>query len=466
MEQRHKGGLSTWNLVMLALGSVVGGSFFLGTAVTLKAAGPGALLAFAIGGGLVYLILTALSELTISRPTDGSFRAYAEVAFGPMASFVVGWVYWIGLVLAMSSEATAAALFARLWLPGVPVWLLSLAVVVGVTLLNLLNVRLFSMIESVMSAVKLLAIAGFILLMAVVIFGLWPGRPPIGLGAVRSEPLLPGGLGGLAGAMLIVFFSYAGFEVLGLAAPDAKDPQRTVPRAITLTMVAMAGLFILGIAALLPVLPIGAASTDVSPLVAAVRLAGFVGLSGALNLIVMSASLSTMLAAIYGLGRMLYSLAEEGAAPALFARLTPAGAPRNALFASAGGMLVGVVLAFVLPKQAYLLLASSGAFSLLFAYLAILASQLVIRRKEGCRPNSCKMPFYPYGTWVGIAGVVGAMAAMPLVPGQGVGLIAGIALVLVTSAAYFLTRRRAPAGAGPEPETGAERAGEDDLLKL
>jgi AAT family amino acid transporter len=120
MEQ-HSKQLGTWNLVMLALGTVVGGSFFLGTAVSLRNAGPGTLIAFAVGGLITYLILMALSEMTVARPTHGSFRQYAETAFGPMASFVVGWLYWAGLVLALSSEGIAAATFARLWLPGVPV---------------------------------------------------------------------------------------------------------------------------------------------------------------------------------------------------------------------------------------------------------------------------------------------------------------------------------------------------------
>ena len=101
----------------------------------------------------------ALSELTILRPTHGSFREYAEVAFGPMAGFVTGWLYWAGLVLALSSESTAAARFARLWLPRAPLWLLTLTIVVGVTLLNLIDVRLFSAIEGVMTAATLLAIA-------------------------------------------------------------------------------------------------------------------------------------------------------------------------------------------------------------------------------------------------------------------------------------------------------------------
>lgn len=440
MQGNHAAKLSVWQLVMLALGSAVGGSFFLATSITLQSAGPGALISFVVGGLLIFLILRALSEMTVARPTHGSFREYAEQAFGPMASFVVGWVYWTGLVLALSSEATATALFARLWVPQVPVWMLSLGVIIGVTALNFLDVRLFAVIESAMAAIKLLAIVAFVVVMVLVIMGLLPGRPAPGL--VRSEPFLPGGLGGLAGSMLVVLFSYAGFEVLGLAAPDAKEPTRTVPKAVFLTVVLLVVLYMSGVAVMLPVLPIGAVRRDVSPLVQTFQAVGYYGLASVLNVIVMSASLSTMVAAMFGLGRMLQSLAEEGQAPAVFKRLTPAGAPRNAIVASAAGMLVGVVLAYLLPKGVYVFLVSSGAFSLLFAYLMILASQLVIRRKEGCRPGLCQMPWYPYGTWIGIILALGAMVAMPLVPGQGAGLVAGLGLLVFFAGYYLLVQRR------------------------
>jgi L-asparagine transporter-like permease len=442
-------------LVMLALGSAVGGSFFLGTAISLRSAGPASLVAFAIGGVLVYLILSALSEMTIARPTQGSFRAYTALSFGPMVGFVVGWLYWSGLVLALSSESVAIALFARRWLPSTPLWVMSLTVIVGVAALNLLALRLFSLIESVMAAVKLLAIVGFILLMAAVIAGLLPGRPPMGMGAIRSEALTPGGWGGLAGSMLMVLFSYAGFEVMGLAAPDARNPSRTVPRAVLLTVLGLVVLYMAAIAVLLPVLPITAVNPNVSPLVAALEHARFPVLAPGLNLIVMTASLSTMLAATYGLGRMLYSLSMEGQAPALFKQLTPTGAPRNAILASAAGMLVGSVLAYVLPRQVYLFLVSSGGFALLFTYLMILASQLVIRRREGCVANGCQMPWYPYGTWLGIVLLIASIAAMPLVPGQGAGLFTGLSLILFFTAVYLIWKRSLPQ---PDPEV-EEQAG-------
>lgn len=437
----HQGKLTVWPLVMLALGTVVGGSFFLGTAVTLRSAGPSSLLAFAVGGLLVYFILMALSELTVSRPVRGSFRTYAGMALGPMASFVVGWLYWTGLVLALSSEATATALFARLFLPGVPIWLLSLVVIVSVTALNLLDVALFSRIESMMAAVKLLAIVAFVLAVgAAIVLGL-RGRAPAG-GFAPLYPILPGGLRGLAGSMLVVLFTYAGFEVLGLAAPDAKDPAKVVPRAVLLTVIGLVSLYMLAVAVMLPVLPTGQLHEEVSPMVLALRRVGMPALAAGLNLVVMTASFSTMMAATYGLSRMLQSLADDGQAPAIFTNVTPQGNPRNALLASSAGMLVGVGLAAVLPHQVYLFLVSSAGFAMLFSYLMILLSHYIIRRREGCGPTGCQLPFYPYSSWLGMGLLVVAILGMPFVPGQGAGLLAGLGLLGAIATAYLLRRVR------------------------
>ncbi|HWI65811.1 MAG TPA: amino acid permease [Symbiobacteriaceae bacterium] len=453
MHSSHPAGLTTWQLVMLALGTVVGGSFFLGTEMILRNAGTGTLVAFAFGGLVTYLILMALSELTVSRPAYGSFRAYAEDAFGPMASFVVGWLYWAGLVLALSSEGIAAAMFARVWLPGVPIWAIAGTVIVGVTLLNLLDVRSFAVIESVTAVIKLAAIAAFILLGLGLIAGLVRGAAPSGPPAFAGRPFLPTGTAGLAGSMLLVLFSYAGFEVLGFAAPEARDPQRTVPRAILLTVFGLITLYVGAVAVVLYLLPAGRLEHEVSPMVALLRYAGFPGLAAGLNLIVMTAALSTMLAAMYGLSRMLYSLASEGQAPAFLKRLVPPGVPRNAILFSGGGMMVGVVLAYVLPRAVYLFLVSSAGFALLFSYLVILASQFVIRRREGCTPGECAVPFFPWSTGLGLVLVLGAIAGMPFVPGQGAGLLAGIGMLAAIALAYFIVRRPEPV----EPEESEDR---------
>ncbi len=444
----QKNGLSVFQITMLALGTVVGGSFFLGSAIAIQAAGPSIILAFIIGGIMVYFILSALSEMTVANPHPGSFRTYAAEAYGPFLGFLVGWVYWTGLVLAMSSEATAASLFIESWFPYLSLPLLSIGIVIAITLLNLLGASLLSKLESTLAAVKLFAIISFIVLAVVLVFGLLPNRAPIGLGSLQNAVLFPNGIGGLAGSMLIVLFSYAGFEIIGLASSEARDPQKTIPRAIKATVISLVILYIATIVLLLPLISTGSLSSKISPMVAALNFRGLGVAAGVVNLVLVTAILSTMLAATFGLGRMLRSLADSGDAPGFL--IDRGDVPLRGILFSGLAMLLGVSMSYVLPDRIYIFLISSGGFSLLFAYLVIMLTHLRFRNRCGCPPQGqCQLGGFPYTTWVGIISLIIVIIAMPLIPGQGSGLFAGLVLLGIYSLAYYIFRlaplRTAPA---------------------
>jgi L-asparagine transporter-like permease len=428
-------GLSAWQLTMMSLGTVIGGSFFLGSAVAVRTAGPGIIISYLLGGALIYVILFALSEMTVADPAPGSFRTFAQKAYGPGLGFVVGWVYWSGLVLAMSSEATAVSIILRTWLPGISLPLLGAIIIIGVSLLNLLGADQLSKLESGLAAVKLLAIIGFIFLGIALIIGFIPGISPIGAGELMSEPLFPAGIWGIAGSMLIVMFTYAGFEVIGLAAAETSNPYEVVPRAIKYTVVGLVGLYVLAILVLLPLVPTNVLTAEVSPLSLALVRWNLSWAGSAIAIVLVTAILSTMLAAMFGLGRMIRSLADEGYAPQWIK--DEGDVPHRGILFSGIAMLVGLGLGFMLPQQVYLFLVSSGGFALLFSYAVILATHYKLRQETGCPPDGkCQLPGYPISTVVAFVSILLIIASMPLVPGQGAGLLAGVVLVLLFSGIY------------------------------
>lgn len=441
MSDRREAGLSAWHLTMMALGTVIGGSFFLGSAIAIRAAGPAILISFVLGGFLVYIILSALSEMTVTHPATGSFRTHAEQMYGPAVGFVTGWVYWTGLTLAMSSEATAVSLFLRSWIPGVSLPVMAIIIVIAVTLINLVGAKTLSNLESGLAFIKLFAVAAFILIALLLIGGLWPDKPQVGLGVLATEPLLPAGLSGIAGSMLIVMFTYAGFEVIGLAAPEVSNPHRTVPRAILMTILGLVGLYCLSITVLLPLVRTAGLSEKTSPLVAGLTSAGLSWAAGTINIVMVTAILSTMLAAMFGMGRMIRSLADVGYAPLWLKEDQEV--PRRGILFSGTGMLAGVALSYVLPKYIYLFLVSAGGFSLLFTYVIIMAAHYKFRKIHGCPPKGhCQLWGYPYTTVIGLVSLVGIIVSMPLIPGQGSGLIAGILLVLLFILAYVFFKAK------------------------
>lgn len=432
-------GMSAWHLTMLALGTVVGGSFFLGSAIAIKAAGPAIFIAFALGGLLVYFILTALSEMTVSNPNSGSFRTYSEQEFGSGVGFVVGWVYWTGIMLAMSSEATAASVFLHNWIPGFSLPQIAVAIVITVTLANLLGAKMLSNLESGLAVIKLAALIGFIVFAWIIITGIFPGQPAIGAGSLKDAPFFPHGISGLAGSMLIVLFCYAGFEVIGLAASEAHDPHQTIPRAIRYTVIALVGLYMAVIGSLLPLVPTSVLTSSTSPMIMALNNRGLGIASDYINIIMLTAIISTMLAATFGLARMMRSLAESGQAFRYLIDRTDV--PYKGIIFSGVSMLLAVSLAYFVPERVYIFLVSSGGFSLLFAYLIIMLTHYRFRLKHGCPPTGkCQMWGFPYTSWATIISLIAIIVTMPLIPGQGSGLVAGLVLVAFFGLTYYLRK--------------------------
>jgi len=451
MALKKEKGLSVWQLVMMALGTVIGGSYFLGSAVAINAAGPSILIGFAVGGVMVYFILFALSEMTVASPEVGSFRAFAAREFGPGMGFVVGWVYWTGMALAMSSEATAVSILLQQWLPGLSLPLTGAAIIVAVTLVNLLGAEKIGSLESGLAAIKLFAVVAFIVMAALLIAGALPGRTAVGQGALTAEPLFPSGISGLAGSLLIVMFTYAGFEVIGLAASEARQPKNVViPKAIKRTVLCLVGLYMLSIGALLPLVPTADLSTNVSPFVAALSGGGISWAGTAINIVLISAILSTMLAAMFGLGRMMRSLADEGMAPRWLKDKTDV--PRRGILASGAAMLISLGVGLLLPNV-YVFLISSGGFALLLTYAVIMATHIRFRRKYGCPPDGkCQLWGFPYTSAIVLVLLVIAIATMPFIAGQLSGLIAGCVLTVLYVVCYavlYLVRKR-----GKQPVRG------------
>lgn len=427
MDGKRKG-LSAWQLTMLALGTVIGGSFFIGSSIAIHAAGPAVLISYIIGGFLVYFILYALSDMVQSDFSTGSFQNFASKEFGMGAGFVVGWVYWNGMVLAMSSEAAAVSILVRSWIPNISIAFLGSMIIIAVTLVNLLGADKLSNFESSLASVKILAIIFFIIIAILLITGVLPVVPASKNSRLVREPFMPGGIKGVLGSMLIVLFSYAGFEVIGLTASDTENPRETIPKAINYTVISLVGLYIFYIIVLLPLIPTSSISEKISPMVAALD-RHKISLGGSIiNLILITAILSTMLAAMFGLGRMIRSLTDDGYAPKQLKDKT--NVPYRGILFSGFSMLLGFGIGLLFPKV-YLFLVSSGGFAILFTYAVILATHIHFCKRKGKKA---------YTSWIALISIIASALSMPFIKGQGSGLIAGIIMTVFYTALWIIMK--------------------------
>jgi aromatic amino acid permease len=115
-------GLKQRHLSMIALGGVIGAGLFVGSGAGIAAAGPSIVLAYALSGLLVMLVMRMLGEMSAAYPSSGSFSAHAERAVGPWAGFTAGWSFWVLLCTAVGLEGIGAAKIVTGWLPGTPEW--------------------------------------------------------------------------------------------------------------------------------------------------------------------------------------------------------------------------------------------------------------------------------------------------------------------------------------------------------
>jgi AAT family amino acid transporter len=450
--QRFRRELTASGLTLLTLGGVMGSGLFLASGMAIRLAGPAVVGVFALGLLAMYLEMAALGEMSAATPSPGSFLVYAHRVLGPGYTFVAGWIYWLSSVLTMSSEVTAAALFMRHWFPAVPIWIWSLAFSAGVVAVNFVGVRGFGEVEGAMAAVKVAAVLAFVVLGLVYLLGL-PGRPAAGgagwANLTSHGGWLPHGWAGLAPALLLVLFSYAGTGVIGVAAAEARDPAPTVRRAVRASTALVAVLY-LGTALLLVTLvPWNRVPTASSPLVRAVGALRLPHAAGIMNLVLLFAVLSTMNAALYANVRVLYALARERQAPAAFGRLNRRGLPTNAVWASAALLAATIVLAYVLPHRAYAVLVTATGFQAMFIWLMVLLTHLRYRPYlERHHPEKLRyrLPGFPYTTLfvmlVVLAGLAGAFTVRSEVAGAGAGF-GGVALAALV---WLLFGRRIGTG--------------------
>src|SRR5271168_4314975 len=161
---------------MIALGGVIGAGLFVGSGVVVQATGPAAVISFALTGTLVVLVMRMLGEMASAYPAVGGFYEYNRIALGELAGFMTGWMYWYFWIIVVALEAVAGAKLLTYWLPTVPPWIFTLALMTLFTLLNLLSVRSWGEAEYWFALIKVAAITLFLAVGAIAILGLWPGH--------------------------------------------------------------------------------------------------------------------------------------------------------------------------------------------------------------------------------------------------------------------------------------------------
>jgi L-asparagine transporter-like permease len=441
--------LTARQLTMMAIGGAIGTGLFLGSSLAVRLAGPGVIVTYLLGALVALLLMSALSEMAVAHPTAGSFGVYAEIYVSRWAGFTVRYTYWAVQSIAIGGEATAVAIYCQWWFPGTPAWAWIILFSALLIYVNARAVGSFGEFEYWFSMIKVVAIVLFIIFGLAALAGVAGSHPAIGLRNYRD--FLPHGLKGAWMALVFVIYSYIGTEVIAVAAGEARDPAKTVPRAVRSMVARLIALYVGSMAVLVGIVPWtqiqSGADVTASPFVKLFELIGVPAAAHLVNFVVLTAALSSMNCNLYLNTRMMFSLARGGYAPERFGRVSARGTPLEALLASAAGMAVATTVAMVFPDSAYVILFGVSLFGGLFAWIMIFIAHLCFRAKWEARETAStrlpvKMRGYPYTSLLGLALLLGILLTTWWVGGMRNTLRAGVPWLAFVSVVYAIWARR------------------------
>jgi GABA permease len=431
---------------MISIAGVIGAGLFIGSATAIKLAGPAVLVAYAMAGLLVVLVMRMLGEMATAQPDTGSFSTYADRALGRWAGFSIGWLYWWFWVIVIPVEATAGAAIMHGWAGAVPQWVFALAITALLMGTNLFSVANYGEFEFWFALVKVVAIVAFIVVGALAIFGFLPGSHVSGLSRLTGQGgFMPNGFGAVIAAMLTTMFTFMGTEIVTIAAAESPNPAMGIRKAVN-SVIWRISLFYLGSIFIVVSLVAWNAKnlTTTGSYQSVLNEIGLGSFKTVLELVILTAVASCLNSALYTASRMAYSLSARGDAPASWSRVTSRGVPSAAIMASTAVGFFGVVGNYVLPGEIFgYLLATSGAIAL-FVYLVISLSQLRMRREldaAGVKP-AVRMWGFPVLTWLTIAFIAVVLVMMAILPGQRLELWFSIALAAVIVAIGVARHRK------------------------
>ncbi|MEV7199038.1 amino acid permease [Streptomyces griseoluteus] len=435
-------GLKQRHLSMIALGGVIGAGLFVGSGAGIAAAGPSIVVAYALSGLLVLLVMRMLGELSSAYPSSGSFSAHAERAIGPWAGFTVGWSFWVMQCTVVGLEGIGAGKIVSGWLPGTPQWAwvaLFMLIFCGA---NLTAVKNFGEFEFWFAALKVAAICAFLLLGVLAIAGVLPGTHSPG--ASHLTDFLPNGGEGLVLGLLASVFAYGGLETVTIAAAESEDPVRGVASAVRTTMWRIALFYIGSMAVVVTLVPWDAKEVvERGPYVAALDTLGIPGAGRVMDVVVLAALLSAMNANIYGSSRMLHSLVQRGLGPKVLARASD-GVPRVAVLVSSVFGFGCVLLSYWRPDDVFMWLLNMIGAVILVVWMFVGASQLLLRRRAeraGDAPPAVRMWAFPWLTWAALLGMVVILVLMARQPDTRVQLCSTGGLTLALAAGGYVWQR-------------------------
>ena len=406
---KMKRNLTSRHISMIAIGGCIGTGIFMASgAVVSKAGSYGTLLSYITLGFIMYLLMSSVAELATFYPVSGSFVAYSQRFIDPALSFSIGWLYSFMWILITAVDIITIAKILQFWelFRSYSTFVLCLAILAILYLINLLSVALFGEIEFWLTIIKVLTVVVFLVVGLSVIFGV--GVPAKGLTTLVENGNNGAGLLGFFGVLSTVAFSFGGAEAVALTAGESDNPAKTMPKAVNQVFWQVLVLYISTMFVISAIVSINdsrlldSSSVTASPFTIVFENVGLQAAAVIMNVVILTSVLSAGNSALYLFSRQLYSLSEANYAPKVFKKLNKNSSPMIAL--NTGVVCVILVLIFekLNANAYYTLLSMAGVVTIA---IWIIASVAHIRLRKAIKvQGKDEKTLLPYRARFGVTG--------------------------------------------------------------
>lgn len=427
LEEIHafKQGLHQRHIQMIALAGTVGTGLFLSSGKAIATAGPlGAFIAYTIMGLLTSTVVFGVGEMGALVPLNGGVIRYTEIFCDPALAFANGWNQVYSYIVSIPSEIVAAAVIVEFWVTiNNAVWITIFGLFMIIT--ALLFVRVYGELEFGFSILKIMLVIGINIMALVITCGGGPNHEAIGFSYWKSPygPFvqylsIEGSWGRVLGfwsAFNNALYAYSGIENITIAAAETRSPRRAIPMAarrifIRILLFYVVTIFMVGLVvpSTDPNLLKSSGTAAQSPFVIAARNAGIKAVPSIINAVVLTSAWSSGNSNMLGGSRILYGMAKQGHAPAVFTRISRFGIPYVAVALYGIFMCLGYMTLSHSASTVFSWLQNVVSISTLVNFICILIVYLRFQyacKKQGINRHAelpWAAPLQPYTSWIAL----------------------------------------------------------------
>jgi len=410
-----KRGLKSRHIQFIALGGTIGTGLFLGIGSAFATAGPlSVLLGYSFTGLAVYGMMACLGEMATWLPLPGAIPQYCARYVDPAMGFAVGWNNWYQSSITLCAEISAASIVIGYWNDTINPSAWITIIIVVVICLNIFAVAIYGEAEFIFASIKIITIVGLLLLALIIDLGGAPTHDRLGFrywnnpGAMK-EYIGSGNTGrflGLWSTLVNAAFSYGGVEMVAVAAGEAEDPRRNIPKAVRRVFWRILFFYVLGSLAIGVLVPsddphLSASGTRASPWVIAMDRATIPVLPSIINAVILTSASSSANAFLYTGARYLFGVAQNKQAPKFLLKCSKGGVPYYCVAITASLSLLTYMSVSTGANEVFLWFQNLVTIAQLFTWCSICIAYIRFHaalKAQGVDRSTLvfRSPFQPY----------------------------------------------------------------------